>query len=163
MFVNEQNPSEALRGWGRGQPSRLRQAGQGSLSVSAGRLPRSHYAPHRQDTGQHPPVSSNQTAGGRADGLRYGGQARDELGWARRRVEAGAIHLASWSAVPAVVGGKARGKLGGASSIPTGPGIVRSTPGMHRLALGILARVALMVWISQPPPADTGPSQSFFW
>jgi len=25
---------------------------------------------------------------------------------------------------------------GGASSIPTGPGIVRSTPGMHRLALG---------------------------
>ena len=25
---------------------------------------------------------------------------------------------------------------GGASSIPTGPGVVRSTPGMHRLALG---------------------------
>jgi len=45
--------------------------------------------------------------------------------------------LASWSAVPAVVGGKAGGELGGgASSIPTEPGIVRSTPGMHRLALG---------------------------
>jgi hypothetical protein len=38
--------------------------------------------------------------------------ARDELGWAGGRLEAGAIHLASWSAVPAVVGGKAGGKLG---------------------------------------------------
>lgn len=50
-----------MLGWGGGQPSRLRQAGQGSLSVSAGRLPAFRLCASWSRCGSVPPVPSNLT------------------------------------------------------------------------------------------------------
>ena len=108
LFVDEQNPSEALRGVGWRTTFETPANRQSSPSVSAGRLPRSQPSPHRQDAGQHPAVSSNRTgrhpatmtAGAKLKAVQDGRSQGGKAGVWRRRMGKGCIGMGQRKGTP---------------------------------------------------------------